>query len=267
MIPFTAEQVATLTDLTRRLGSIKTVLIGASAVNCYVSMDWRRTEDLDVVVAIDLDGFGELTRRLVGWSRHPRREHEWRSPAGARVDVVPAGPALLDAGVLVWPVQGNVMRLTGLDLAFAHARAFDLGEVTIAVAPPAVLVLLKMIAWLDRPDREHDLADLAHLMEGWLAIDDERRFEADVMENIDWYEDVPPFLLGRDLGAVSGPSHRSAVEKFIARVGDDTTAAHGRLQALSPTSWRNREDGVVAKVEAFRRGFALGAAGRPTTVP
>ncbi len=92
-------------------------------------------------------------------------------------------------------------------------------------------------------------------MEGWLAIDDERRFEADVLAHIDWYEDVPPFLLGRSLRAMSGPTHRAVVDRFLAKVGDDTTAAHGRLVALSPLSWRNREDGAAAKLEAFRRGF------------
>ena len=92
-------------------------------------------------------------------------------------------------------------------------------------------------------------------MEGWLAIEDERRFTSDVLERIDWYEDVPPFLLGRSLGAIAGPAHRALVEKFLARVADDSTAAHGRLLALSPLSWRGREDGATAKLEAFRLGF------------
>lgn len=101
------------------------------------------------------------------------------------------------------------------------------------------------------------------MTEGWLAIDDERRLSSDVLENIDWYEDVPAFVLGRALGAIAGPPHRSVVERFLARVGDDSTTAHGRMQALSPMSWREREDAVSVKLEAFRRGFArsLGASG------
>lgn len=87
MTPFTNEQVSALEDLARRIAPTPMVLIGASAVGCYVPMEWRRTEDLDIVVALELDGLDELARRLVGWTRHPRREHEWRSPAGARVAV------------------------------------------------------------------------------------------------------------------------------------------------------------------------------------
>ena len=37
-----------------------------------------------------------------------------------KVDVVPAGPGLLDAGSLIWPESGYRMNLAGLRLAFEH---------------------------------------------------------------------------------------------------------------------------------------------------
>lgn len=55
-MPFAPQQVEALVDFAARLAPTPMVLIGAAAVGCHVPMDWRRTEDLDLVVAIELEG-------------------------------------------------------------------------------------------------------------------------------------------------------------------------------------------------------------------
>lgn len=68
MTPLSPEQVASLRQLQTvcdRLGA-ELVIIGAIALQIGLA-DWsRHTEDVDVVIAIDLDDFPQLTSLLVG---------------------------------------------------------------------------------------------------------------------------------------------------------------------------------------------------------
>lgn len=108
--------------------------IGASALGFYYEMSWRHTTDVDLVVAVAVDALPDLASRP-GWRRHPKREYEFTSPAGARVDLIPASADLIRTGQLQW-LNGSVMSLAGMDLAFRHAVKRDGG---VLVVPPAVV--------------------------------------------------------------------------------------------------------------------------------
>lgn len=76
-------------------------------------MSWRRTADVDFAVALTVDALPALASRP-GWSRHPRREHEFYAPGGAKVDLTPASPQLIRAGRLEWRNR-DFMSLVGMD--------------------------------------------------------------------------------------------------------------------------------------------------------
>ena len=233
-------------------------LIGASALACQIDLP-RRTDDLDISVSVSLDQLAADLPRLEGWTVNPRHEHEWRSPVGIKVDILPAGPALLAAGVLIWPGTGARMNLTGLRLALERGVMFEVEPgLSVPVAPVAVIAVLKMISYLDRPDeRGRDLHDLAHILEKYVPPDDERRFATEVIDAGVQYEHASAFLLGDDLRQLVNAAERQAVHEFLTRVRDERhpSATQARMARQGPSSWGQDPEELLARAEAFLLGF------------
>jgi predicted nucleotidyltransferase len=150
------------------------------------------------------------------------------------------------------------MSLLGMRLAFEHAVALRIAaDLELRVAPIRVTSVLKIIAYLDRPEaRAKDLGDLAHIMYRYLGDDSDRRFSVEVPDDLTEYEDVAPYLLGRDLGAVIDPEERRRISDFVSTIADKT---HGpgllaRMSILGPPAWRD-PDAVLERIRAFRRGM------------
>jgi hypothetical protein len=95
MPELTQNQIAdlrALEDHCRSLGA-DLVIIGAIAYQVHFPREDRHTGDIDFAVALDLDEFAELERRLLAdkWIRFANREHRWRSSRGTILDLLPAG--------------------------------------------------------------------------------------------------------------------------------------------------------------------------------
>ena len=90
-----AEQVDAVRQIQNICGrlTVDVVVIGAIAYRVWVDDQYRMTEDVDLVVALDLVDLPRLTEPLIasGWRQDPRREHRWISPCRARIDLLPAG--------------------------------------------------------------------------------------------------------------------------------------------------------------------------------
>jgi predicted nucleotidyltransferase len=246
------DHVAALAEIAETWPGRAAVIIGATALGFYVDMRWRQTDDVDLVVAVDIDELEQIVQRP-GWRQHPRKEHEFRSPRGARVDILPAAAALIERGSISWP-SGHVMSLAGMDLAFAHCSLHNAGaSLHVAVAPPPVVTVLKMAAFLDRPpERERDLGDIAYLLD--LYIDDESDRRWDEAAALD-FDLAPAFLLGRDIGRLAGASHRVLVAQFLERVADPDSVFHARMARLGPIAWPGEADALARRLAAFGQGF------------
>jgi predicted nucleotidyltransferase len=123
MPELTENQIAdlrALQDHCRRLRA-DLVIIGAIAYQVHFPRKERQTGDIDFVVALDLDEFAELERRLLAdrWKRSEYREHRWRSPQGTILDLLPAGPKLREAKQVTWPTSQFTMSLVGFEFPFA----------------------------------------------------------------------------------------------------------------------------------------------------
>jgi predicted nucleotidyltransferase len=233
-------------------------VIGASALACQIDLP-RHTGDLDISVSVSLDELAASLPLLEGWKRHPKKEHEWLSPAGVKVDVLPAGPGLLAAGEIIWPSTGARMNLTGMRLALATDNTLQIDSgLSIRVAPVPVIAVLKMISYLDRPaERERDLHDLAYILENHVPADDDRRFAAEVVDTGIPWEHASAYLLGHDLRALVNARERGVVDNFVTRVRDERhpLATQGRMARLGPRSWNQDPDELIARIDAFMAGF------------
>lgn len=236
------------------------VVIGAAALRWQLGMDWRVTMDLDLTVAIEVHELASL-QDLSGWRRDPRHEQRWISDVGQRVDVVPAAASHLSAGTVTWPETGAVMDVSVLDLAFSCALTLA-GLPGVSVASLPAIALLKMASFLDRRyEREHDLGDIAHILDRFVGDDDERRWYDPEIDPELAFDLVSPFAVGLALGDAVRERHRALARRFVSTVGDDASAVHARLRALAPIGWRGGSS-IEERLEAFLAGLSGGGATR-----
>jgi predicted nucleotidyltransferase len=219
-----------------------------------MDLQWRQTNDLDFVISVALEDYPAGLATLPGWQRRREGEHAWLSPTGVKIDVVPAGPDLLDTGSLIWPESGYRMNLIGLRLAFEHhvlIRIDDVHSVKVATTP--AIVVQKMVAFLDRPDREDDLTDIARVLEGYLGPIDDRRWELPID-----FENASAFALGTDVGLMINPQEREVVTRFVAKARDeeDHHRTHALLIRNGPWLWREHPEVLFDRLAAFEKGLS-----------
>jgi len=253
----TAEQLLDLARLRviANQFSADIVIIGAAALQCFIDLP-RFTNDIDLVIALDLENFAEFTGalRLKGWLQEERREHRWKAPSGSIIDIVPAGPALRAAREMVWPESEFAMSLVGFDHVFTRAVEIDLGaNVRFGVAPPPVVALLKIVAYMDDPQRRRkDLQDLGILFRTYEEKSD-RIFSDEVFAaQLEDIGDAGAFLLGVDIGTFAKHEDVAIVHKFL----DSVQLSPGERTGLDPDDLRQRETlRLQQQLRAFSKGF------------
>ena len=193
------------------------------------------------MLGVDTANFRNQLAALPGWYQKPDCEHRFFTDEGVQVDLIPAGPKLLERGGIEWS-DGSKMSLAGFDLAFQHRIVEDIADenavgLRVSVPTAPVILLLKMCAWRDRPyDRDKDLQDISQLLRNYLADDDERHWTSAVVAAELDFEFHSAFCLGMELGAICQERHRGEVYAFL------QTLSPSRLASLGIDSWKNNED-------------------------
>jgi predicted nucleotidyltransferase len=248
------EQIAALAELQTicdRLGAA-VVIIGAAAYRAWFEDPHRYTEDVDVAVAVDLEQLAKLGEALtqIGWRQEPRWEQRWRSPAGARIDLLPAGGTLRAGGRVEWPRSGMTMSLAGFEHVFADAQARRVApETVLQVAPVPVLALLKVASFLDSPHaRAKDAQDVFSMLERY-EIDGDRRFDGEVSDAGIDYDCSGAFLLGKDVRALCTAAETELPARFIRLLEDESTPEALIVERVTGESRRS----ILA---AFAAGFS-----------
>lgn len=257
MIPLADGYVSALRALLTIWKSDQFIVIGAAAIGCQLDFRWRGTVDLDLVIAAMPDDYTRRLERL-GWRREAEAQQRWRLPDGSIVDVLPGAPTLVAQGKFAWPDGSAHVNLVGLRLAFADAVPVELSQgVSVRVASLRSLVLLKIAAYLDRPwERDSDLSDIAHMLAEYVTPDAPERWSDEIVGAGMGFEDVSPFVLGRQLAALVDDSERRLVVGFLSAIDDpaDRLSTLPRMARRAPPSWRD-EERLRLRLAAFRRGF------------
>ena len=93
-------------------------------------------------------------------------------------------------------------------------------------------------------------------MHGYADDDSERRFSSEVPSEVTEFDDVGPFLLGRDVASIVNPEERRRISDFVAAIENEDRGPQllQRLAIRGPVSWRD-PDTVLQRILAFRRGI------------
>jgi len=266
-LAMTPEQATALAELRRLRPELRMVLVGAAALQHHVELR-RATRDVDLAVVAEQASLAAMLEG-VGWA-HGRRDppHRWRKRPGPEstasgeviADFLPATDEILRVGSFRATPEDEPMSMVGFDLALAHSVAVALGtsDQQIEVATLPVLVLLKIVAWLDSPARRaRDLGDVAVALERGLPVDDPRRWDDAgplVRPGLD-FEDQGAFHVGHELRALAGPVHREHVARFLARVGDRDDVPFAQMLREWGVRREDAEPRLAALLQAFERGF------------
>jgi predicted nucleotidyltransferase len=233
------------------------VIIGAAALLCFIDIR-RFTRDIDLVLALDLEGFAAFADELrsLGWTQEERREHRWRGPSGSIIDLLPAGPKLRQARRIIWPKSDFEISLVGFEHVFVRAVSFPFAEgIQYPVVPPPVIALLKIVAFMDdRHRRKKDLLDISELFRHYEAASDRIFCDEVIATALDDIEYANAFLLGMDVGILATDEEVEILKAFFRaqRVSDQ------ELKELDPEDIQQREAvRFQQQLRAFRKGLDL----------
>ena len=252
-------QLAALASVQAVVAPNRWALIGASAIRCRMTMP-RPTTDVDFAVVATAEAIRPRLKEA-GWTRHPKKLQTWLR-AGATIDIVPTTEEDLDIGVASLE-DGFVMSVAGFDLAFTKTDLIQVREgLTVPVPRLPVLVLLKMIAWLDRPhERAKDLGDIVFMWDRALPELDDRRWDpghpvgAARLE----YDDQSAYFAGWELGQIAALEHLHWARRFLDALRNDESTAFMQFARGSFYVGNDVDRKVRARITAFELGLEVGA--------
>lgn len=237
MITVPPENFETLACIQDSWSDVRIAIIGATGLAIRGHPPSRRSHDVDLAIAVEPEALPELRAKLrpAGWEQDYRMPHRWQHHRrGLRIDIIPAGaePGTVSEYTLA---RGLRLDVRGLDVALHTTEDLEVAcqsetskTVTAPTPPLAVLMLLKMIAYVDRPSiREKDAADVGRVMLKYLDEDDERRWDPPLSSVYE--EDFKGACeLGRDMQTYLTDEYRKIVEAFM-----DDSRVRGALDGMS----------------------------------
>lgn len=246
------------------------LVVGASARDmvlhhCYGAKVQRATADIDFALQVpSWEAFADLKSSLIanGFSE-TNTAHRLIAPNKWAIDIVPFGGVADENANIQWPPSGDfVMNVLGFQDALNNANTVRLRDIPILdvpVASPEGMVILKLIAWMDRTAdiRKKDAKDIAYLLttyEKIPAISDQLYREEMLMELYGWDITlasahqlgihVKQITLPQTYGVIAElfnkPQSKLLLERLINEMGGNGAQQYSRNEAL---------------IKAFKTGF------------
>ena len=166
-----------------------------------------------------------------------------------------AGPKLREANQVTWPISQFTMSLVGFDHVFATAQPVQLApDLTLKVISSTALMLLKIVAFMDDPQRRvKDLDDIRGLLLQYEA-DSERIFSDVVIDAaLQDFGLAPAFLMGLDLRALCADDDAQIVYTFLDAMNEVNPAWMAFVRARGVGD--HVEEDARAQIDTFRQGF------------
>lgn len=180
------------------------VIVGATARDLVLHFGHgakiqRATSDVDFAIqVVDWETFNQIKNRLceVGFRTSDNQQRLY-GPQNESIDIVPFGGIEDKDAIISWPPSGDIaMNVLGFSEACENADRVlieDNPEITVPVATPAGLLLLKFVAWTDRVSelRMKDALDIKYLLANYDEIPSvvEEVYDSintALMESYDW---------------------------------------------------------------------------------
>ncbi len=225
----------------------------------------RRTLDVDYGIAVrDWDHFNTLQSSMeqAGFRPYPHKIHRliYNSTPAVIVDLIPFGGVESADRTISWPPEEDiVMRVTGFSDGLESAVAVRLEKnLVVPVVSLPVLLVLKLLAWVDRKHEKRDAADIHTLLKEYGDAGNEDRLygeELNVLEAEGYdFELAGARLIGRDAALVISPDTRNRVRDILQSepLMAELTNQIILLSVRNDSEYIRRQESLVSKL---RHGF------------
>lgn len=247
---------------------INLTLIGASVlivcvqVKVIPSTAIQATRDIDAIIsASSWHDYHEFVELLIqhGFERRPHAPEYKLFYKTAEIDILPYGEDLIKGQYLVWPEAETHMNVTGLREALAFSSPIQLDhDLEIPVAPLWLLVYLKIISYLDRPnERARDIKDIVTVLEHYESQPDYTSRRFDIHEDGIDYELSGAFLIGQDIRNYLSLEMLDPIVQLFDLIENKSAEIE---RVLGYGLFNN--DKAFKLFEAMRRGLGIGAASK-----
>lgn len=248
---------------------IKAFVVGATARDlifeyAYEANITRKTEDIDFGVAVETwADYEQLKESLISTKRFKNdtknEQRLWWTEPGEemKIDLVPFGNLESPAGQIAFPPKGDfVMSTVGFEEAFENSLRVEINEnLTIRIASLAGLVLLKFVAYNDRPaERRRDVQDIFFIARYYFDAGNEERLyeeETDLLGDDFNHQTSGARLLGRDVARLLNDKTKKIISNLLAEETDG-----GKLQKFADIIAREEffyENKYELLLETFRQ--------------
>ncbi|WP_205720231.1 nucleotidyl transferase AbiEii/AbiGii toxin family protein [Fodinibius halophilus] len=187
-------------------------IIGALAKDMWLAQEKiqsRATKDVDLAVFISESGdYDEIKSILIkehGFEEVSTNAFALLTPYGYPVDLLPFGSVEIDEAVEVEGDGLTKVHVNGFKEIYQEGLAPILTDegLTFKIASLASIVLLKLIAFDDRPEkRTHDIKDVGIIIHHYFHIEDKLIYDKhnDLFDNENLeLEDIAAHVIGREL--------------------------------------------------------------------
>lgn len=190
-------------------------LVGATARDVWMKgvhdlPPQRATRDIDFAIMInDVLVFDELKSYLIGEEGFiPIKENQfvliWKDQS--QVDLIPFGDLESEGVVTVRGTGFTSMNVTGFKEVFYQAsEEIETEDQRFKVCTLSGIVILKLIAWDDRPEvRGDDIDDIAEIIKNYFHLRDEEifRHHNDLFTDEIEIDEIAAQFLGREIGTI-----------------------------------------------------------------
>ena len=190
-------------------------MVGAVARNVWFASHEefpRGTKDIDFAVYIpDISKYNQLRERLLtdyGYRDSTENAYCLLSPDGNQVDLLPFGEIEAEGQVMIQGKGLVSINLDGFREVYRQGvEKIRLGEELYAVCNIPSIIILKLIAFDDRPEhRVKDVKDIAGIVRVYPYLEEEHIWSRhfDLYDNDRSHEDVAMIGLGREIQHIVG---------------------------------------------------------------
>lgn len=250
---------------------IPVFIVGATARDIifghvYKVQIYRETVDIDFGVAVEnWNQFERLKASLVKTKEFRidgKIEHRlWRGRGAGemKIDFIPYGELESPAGQIAFPPDGDfVMNTNGFAEAYQDSIIVLLDEsLRVRVVSPAGLVVLKFIAYGDRPlERIRDLQDIWFSMRNYLEANNENRLysgeDSDLLEDERFdLQTAGARLLGRDMAKLLTAETKQIIFKHLSE--DENERNLVQTAEVTHRAEKLFDDTLPQVIEMFRQ--------------
>lgn len=223
----------------------------------------RATTDIDFAIQVpSWNTFDAIKKELIA-NRFAKTKsvHRLIAPNEWPIDIVPFGSIADQSANIHWPPSGDIeMNVLGFEEALNNADIIRLSNkptLDLPVASPVGMMLLKLIAWMDRDlhMRNKDAKDIAYLISTYETIpniSEQLYAEADRMEAYGWDITLASaHQLGIDAKKISSAQTSSEILKLL---NNQTSKAllPKLINEMGENHQHNRNETLI---NAFNEGF------------